>query len=133
MNLKGEYEHVGWKNAELIIEDGFNRYFNNVKAKYDDAAFVARFERDMKDIFTEMEYMHRRTWLKRARDLLGWMFLSGATGDEIETILQYAYICLHACDLNLDINKAREALGYEELNLKYNPMYIRYPKAAPKK
>lgn len=120
------------KNAELVIEDGFNRYFNNVKAKYNNDVFIARFKRESEEVFTEMDYMHRRTWLKRARDLLGWMFLGGATGAEIETVLRYAYVCLHACDLNLDIHKAREALGYEELDLKYNPMYIRYPKTAPK-
>lgn len=114
------------KNAELIIEDGFNRYFNNVKSKYDDAVFVAQFKRDTEEPFVETDYTFRRMWLKRAHDLLSWMFLSGATGSEIETILQFIYVCLHACDLNLDVFKAREALGYEALNLKYNPTYIRH-------
>ena len=118
------------QNAELILEDGFNRYFHNVKEKYDDAQIIALFKRETEEPFTEIDYMHRRTWLKKARDLVGWMFLSNAQGPEIETVLRYAYICLHACDLNLDIHKAREALGYEEINLKYNPTYIRYPKAS---
>ena len=110
MNTKGVSPFVGViVGSKTILDDG--RY-EEVKTKYHNPEFVAKFEKNV--------YDHRRAIeLGRLTKLMDCMCEAGAKPEEFSRVVLYAYICIDALKYELNYSQARNDLKISELYNNY--------------